>query len=357
MPAPIDSITDWRSVQPDMIIDVRSPAEFAEDHIPGAVNMPVFSTDQRAEIGTLYKQASAFMARRKGAGMVARNIAGHLETLLQDKGPDFQPLIYCWRGGQRSAALARICSEIGWRSWLLAGGYKTYRRQVLADLDRLPGGLRLTLITGPTGTGKTRLLAALAVSGAQSLDLEALASHRGSLLGALPNQSQPSQKGFESRLADALHQLDPARPVFVEAESSRIGSVQIPTRLWSVMQQAGAVELRASLAARVAFLLADYDFLLQDPARFQPLISGMKQRHGAEQTEHWQELLEKGDFPALAEALITAHYDPAYKRTATRHQRQITLSLHLEALDQTDLNKAAREITGKITGENTGEIS
>ena len=349
MPAPIDSITDWRSVQPDMIIDVRSPAEFAEDHIPGAVNMPVFSNQQRAEIGTLYKQASAFAARRKGAGMVARNIAAHLENLLQDKGPDFRPLIYCWRGGQRSAALARICSEIGWRSWLLTGGYKTYRRQVLADLQKLPPGLRLTLIAGPTGTGKTRLLAALAKSGAQILDLEALASHRGSLLGALPDQPQPSQKGFESRLAHALHQLDPARPVFLEAESSRIGGVQIPTRLWSEMLQAGAVELTASLSARTAFLLTDYAFLLQDPARFQPLISGMRQRHGAEQTGHWQELLDKGDFPALAEALITAHYDPAYKTAAKRHQRQLLLSLHLDRLDSTALDRAARDITGKIS--------
>ena len=348
MPAPIDSITDWHSIQPDMIIDVRSPAEFAEDHIPGAVNMPVFSNDQRAEIGTLYKQASAFVARRKGAGMVARNIAGHLDTLLQDKGPDFRPLIYCWRGGQRSAALARICSEIGWRSWLLEGGYKTYRRQVLADLDRLPAELRLTLIAGPTGTGKTRLLAALADSGAQILDLEALARHRGSLLGGLPDQPQPSQKGFESRLAYALYQLDPARPVFVEAESSRIGAVQIAPRLWSEMQRAGAVELRASLAARVAFLLADYDFLLQDPARFQPLVSGMRHRHGAEQTGHWQDFLDKGDFPALAEALITVHYDPAYKTAAKRHQRKIVLSLHLEALDSTALKQAARQITGKI---------
>ena len=349
MPAPIDSVTDWQTIQPDMIIDVRSPAEFAEDHIPGAVNMPVFSNQQRAEIGTLYKQASAFVARRKGAGIVARNIASHLETLLQDKGPEFRPLIYCWRGGQRSAALARICSEIGWRSWLLAGGYKTYRRQVLADLDRLPDTLQLTLIAGPTGTGKTRLLAALADNGGQILDLEALASHRGSLLGALPDHPQPSQKGFESRLADALYQLDPARPVFVEAESSRIGGVQIPARLWSLMQQAGAIELRASLAARVAFLLADYDFLLQDPARFQPLISGMKQRHGAEQTGQWQELLDKADFPALAESLITAHYDPAYKTAAQRHQRKIRLSLHLEALDSPALLRAAREIVGKIS--------
>ena len=183
--AGLDRLDDF-----DEIIDVRSPLEFADDHIPGAVNAPVFSNDERARVGTLYRQ-SPFDATRLGAALAARNIAAHLDTTFADRPQGWRPLIYCWRGGKRSGSMTVMFNMIGWRARQLDGGYKTYRRATLDLLDTLPPTLRLIVLTGPTGSGKTRLLDALAQAGAQTLDLEALAAHRGSLLGAWPGMAQP----------------------------------------------------------------------------------------------------------------------------------------------------------------------
>ncbi|HEY9459405.1 MAG TPA: tRNA 2-selenouridine(34) synthase MnmH, partial [Paralcaligenes sp.] len=187
----------------DEIVDVRTPLEYAEDHIPGAINAPVLSNEERVVIGTLYTQ-SRFEATRLGAALVAKNIGRHLETQFANRPRQWRPLIYCWRGGKRSEAMSTWFNLIGWQARQLEGGYKTYRRWVIEMVQSLPGRFHYIILTGPTGTGKTRLLHALKRAGAQTLDLEDLARHRGSLLGALPGQSQPSQKSFDSRLVDTL---------------------------------------------------------------------------------------------------------------------------------------------------------
>jgi tRNA 2-selenouridine synthase len=182
----------------DAVIDARSEAEHAEDRLPGAVNWPSLDNAQRIEVGTLYKQVNPFEARKRGASLVAANIARHIEREVMDKPKTWQPLVYCWRGGQRSGALSMVLGQIGFRVGIVEGGYKAFRHEVLAQLPALAQRLQYRVICGPTGAGKTRLLQALAAEGAQVLDLEALASHRSSVLGVIPGQPQPSQKGFDT---------------------------------------------------------------------------------------------------------------------------------------------------------------
>ena len=340
MSAPIKETEAWDSADYDMIIDVRAPVEFADDHIPGAVNLPVLSDEERVVIGTLYKQESPFIARKKGAALVARNIATHIETALHDKPTDFTPLIHCWRGGQRSHSFAQICSAIGWRSYVLKGGYKFYRRTVLEQLDALPPTLNLIIIAGRTGSRKTDILTALAAKGAQVLDLEGLASHRGSLLGRIAHVPQPSQRMFETAVNAELHRFDPTRPVYVESESSRIGNVQLPADLWKQMTKAPQIPISAPREARAQHLLEGYAHLTEDITDLNKLIAGMTRRHGHERTNHWQSLIEASAWAELAYELLEAHYDPAYDTTLQRHQRPV-----LGEVTQADCSDDALEKT------------
>ncbi|MBL8430932.1 MAG: tRNA 2-selenouridine(34) synthase MnmH, partial [Dechloromonas sp.] len=250
----------------DEIIDVRSPAEFAEDHIPGAINCPVLDDAQRAEVGTLYKQVSPFEARKVGAALISENIGRHLRERFLGKPRDWKPLIYCWRGGNRSGSMATVFRAIGWKAGQLDGGYKTWRGHVVAQLERLPQAFDFQVICGATGSGKTRILQAIGALGQQVLDLETLASHKGSVLGVLPGQPQPGQKWFETLLLRELQGFDPARPVFVEAESRRIGRLHLPDALIERIRGGECIRIDATLAARVAFLLTDYAYFPAMPA-------------------------------------------------------------------------------------------
>ncbi|HRD93770.1 MAG TPA: tRNA 2-selenouridine(34) synthase MnmH, partial [Accumulibacter sp.] len=254
--ATVERISDFDSF--DEIIDVRSPAEFAEDHIPGSVNCPVLDNQQRIEIGTLYKQVSAFEAKKLGAAHVAENIARHLRARFLDRPKSWRPLIVCWRGGQRSGSMNHVFRRVGWDAQQLEGGYKAYRRLVVESLAELPRQFRLKVICGATGSAKSRILQSIGRLGEQVLDLEELACHKGSVLGVLPDSPQPSQKMFESHLLTALRALDPLRPVFVEAESRKIGSLQVPAALIETMRAGECFNIEASFAARVDFLLRDY---------------------------------------------------------------------------------------------------
>jgi tRNA 2-selenouridine synthase len=328
----------------DAIIDVRSPAEFAEDHAPGAINLPVLDNDERAEVGTMYVQQSAFLARRIGASKVARNVARHLETALKDRPPGFKPLVYCWRGGQRSNAMATILSQVGWRTALLAGGYKTYRRRVQARLYDEAWPLRLVLLDGGTGSGKTAILQRLAARDVQTLDLEALAHHRGSLFGGYADAAQPHQKMFESRLLLALDRLDPARPVVVEAESSKIGEVNLPPALWGLMKDARRVEITAPLAERAAYLVRAYGDIVRNRGALEEAFRRLPTHPGRERLESWRALAGAGEFEALAQALVELHYDPAYARSRKKDARPRLRTVALETLDEASLDSAADEV-------------
>jgi tRNA 2-selenouridine synthase len=302
----------------DAILDVRSPAEFADDHLPGARNVPVLDDAERARIGTLYKQVSPFEAKRIGAALVARNIALHVEGFVGTL-RSWRPLVVCWRGGKRSGAMAHVLREIGWDARTLEGGYKAYRRYVVEALERLPRRFVFRVVHGATGSGKSRLLGALETAGAQVLDLEALAAHRGSVLGALPDRAQPSQKMFESRLLATLGALDPGRPVFVEGESRRIGQVQLPTALIESMRAAACVRLDADLETRVALLLEEYRHFFADLSALNAQLDCLVDLHSRPIIERWKTLAAQGAWPALVTHLLEEHYDPAYRRSASRN--------------------------------------
>jgi tRNA 2-selenouridine synthase len=330
----------------DEIIDVRSPAEYAEDHIPGAISAPVLDDEQRARVGTIYVQESPFLAKKYGAALIARNIAHHLDNLFCDKPKRWKPLVYCWRGGQRSGAMAHILAQVGWSTGRLEGGYKKYRRQVLLDLEALPGTLQFRVVCGPTGSGKSRLLQVLHEQGAQVLDLEALAQHRGSLLGNLPDEAQPAQKMFDSRLWAALRGFDPHRPVYVEAESKKIGVINTPESLLQKMRAAECLLIEAPVAARVQLLMEDYRHFLSDPALLIERLTPLLPLHGRQVLDHWQMLVEQGEWAALVEKLLTQHYDPAYRRSTANNFTRLSAAqiLQLERLDDNALRAAVNKL-------------
>jgi tRNA 2-selenouridine synthase len=327
----------------DMLIDVRSPAEFAEDHIPGAVNLPVLSDQERAEVGTIYVQDSRFKARRLGAAHVARNAAHALETALSDRDGSFRPLVYCWRGGMRSNAMAVILSQVGWRTTVLSGGYRTYRRQVTA---RLYDGVlphRFVLLDGQTGAGKTEVLGRLAARGAPTLDLEALAEHRGSLFGGL-GRAQPSQKLFESRLLAALDALDPAAVTVAEAESSKIGDRMIPPALWTQLAQAPRIELSAEPADRARHLVRAYGDIAADRAALEAAFARLPVSPNPKRLAAWRAMIDEGRLEDLALALMAIHYDPAYDRARKKHERPLVARLGLDPSEPAGLDAAAEEV-------------
>lgn len=299
----------------DEVIDVRTPLEFADDHIPGAINAPVLSNEERVVVGTLYKD-NPFEATRYGAALVAQNIAHHLQTTFADRPRGWRPMIYCWRGGKRSGSMTTWFNLIGWKARQLDGGYKTYRTHVLEALTTQPARFQYRVLCGLTGSGKTRLLQALGRSGAQIVDLEGLARHRGSLLGALPGEAQPSQKGFESALFTVLERLDPAQPVFVESESQKIGRLSLPRALMQAMSAAPCIRVEASLEDRIEFLCEDYAALFDAPEQFKDNLARLTPVVGKQTVAHWFELIAAGAKPELFRELIERHYDPAYKSSS-----------------------------------------
>jgi tRNA 2-selenouridine synthase len=321
----------------DHLIDVRSPAEFALDHVPGALNCPVLDDEERARVGTIYVQQSAFEARRIGAPLVAANIARHIQQQFAGQPERWRPLVYCWRGGMRSGAMVTVMRQIGWDAQQLAGGYKAYRRHVVETLERVSPQLALRVLCGATGSAKTRVLQALAARGAQVLDLEGWACHKGSLLGGLPGQPQPSQKAFETRLGAALAALDPARPVFIEAESARIGRLTVPRPLLERLRDAPCVELQAPQTERVRFLLRDYAELSADPALLTASLAALRELHGKAVVEHWQGLAAAGRMAELVQELLSRHYDPHYARSQETHLRQWRSRRTLAAADLSEM--------------------
>ncbi len=326
----------------DEVIDVRSPAEFALDHVPGAINCPVLDDAERAEIGTLYAQISPFDAKKLGAALVSRNIARHIEERFRVHGREWRPLVYCWRGGKRSAAMAHVLREIGWRAATLEGGYRAYRREVVARLASSPP-LRFRVVCGATGSGKSRLLEALAARGLQVLDLERLACHRGSVLGDLPGEPQPSQKMFDSCVWAALQRFDARQPVFVEAESRKIGQLQVPAALLERMREGECLRLDVALEERVRFLMEEYRHFLVAPLALEEKLRCLTDLYGHAVIDRWVAQAGAGAWEGLVSDLLVNHYDPAYRRAAARNYLHYDAArvLPVESLAPAGIERAA----------------
>jgi tRNA 2-selenouridine synthase len=331
-------------------IDVRSPSEYADDHLPGAANHPVLDDEQRARIGTMHAEESAFAARRAGAAIVARNIAAMIETSFADRPRDWAPLVYCWRGGQRSRSIVHVLNEIGWRAVQLDGGYRAYRRRVVERLADLPGRFRYDVVCGLTGSGKSRLIVALAAEGAQVLDLEAMARHRGSLLGDLPDRPQPTQKSFDSQLVAALERFDPALPVYVESESRKIGTVQLPDALLEAMRGAQCIRVVLPRPLRIELLKDEYAHFFDDQAALSDRLERLVPIHGKKTIARWLDIAKAGDWDTLVSELLEVHYDPMYRRSIDRNFPRIADAIDVEPsmLSGSAFRALARELDARV---------
>lgn len=326
-------------------LDARSPAEYAEDHWPGAFSAPVLDDAERAQIGTLHKQASPFDAARQGAGLICVNIGRLLHGALRDKPRDWRALVYCWRGGNRSHGLATVLAAVGWRTYVLDGGYRAFRRHVLDELARRPAELRFVVIAGPTGSAKTAVLHALAARGEQVLDLEAIGVHRGSVLGGVPGQAQPSQKAFETGIWDRLRRFDAARPVFVESESKKVGRCHVPDALMTAMRASACLRIDAEPALRATHLLSEYRHFISDRKKLTEQLECLSGLHGDAKVAGWLALADQGRWRQFVEALLIEHYDPAYQRSMARNFRVLHSApvLSLNGADPASIEQLAAQ--------------
>ena len=337
-------IKRWNSKKYDTIIDVRSPSEFETDHIVGAINCPILYDDERQKVGTIYKQISSFKAKIIGSSLSAKNIASHIEKEFLEKKGSWKPLIYCWRGGQRSKAFSIVLSEVGWRTYQLSGGYKEYRNDIIKYLDNVGIKLKIILISGKTGSAKTKILHSIRDQGAQILDLEGLARHKGSLLGAIPNLKQPSQKLFESLLFYEINKLNLKKNIFIEAESSKVGNVHIPKSIWSNMILSKRIEVVADVNTRAKFLIDDYHYMCKNPILIEPMIKGLKSRLSNDLIDSWKKLIDKKKWFELTKSFLENHYDSSYSSNTIKNDRKVLKEVRATTLNNDDIKKIAKII-------------
>ena len=340
-------IKKWNNKKFDTIIDVRSPLEFIEDHIVGAINCPVLSDLERQKVGTIYKKESSFKAKIIGSSLTAKNIAFHIENKFMEKKGSWQPLIYCWRGGQRSKAFSIVLSEVGWRTNQLKGGYKEYRNQVINFLDNIGPKLKITLISGKTGSAKTKILKSIENEGGQILDLEGLANHKGSLLGKIPDLIQPSQKFFESLIFNKIQNLNLKDKIYIEAESSKIGNIHIPKSIWKKMIKSPRIEISANVELRAKFLVSDYDYMCNNPTLINPIIKGLKNRLSKELFDEWTNLIDRKKWFDLTKSFLENHYDPSYSSNTIKNDRKVIKKITATSLNNFDIKDIAKKILNK----------
>lgn len=337
-------IKKWENKTFDTIIDVRSPLEYEEDHIIGSINCPVLNDQERIIVGTIYKKESTFKAKIIGSSLTARNIAKHIEEKFINQQGSWQPLVYCWRGGQRSKAFSIILSEVGWRTCQLEGGYKKYRNEVINFLNRIGSKLKIILISGKTGSAKTKILQNIKLQGGQILDLENLANHKGSLLGKIPGLKQPSQKLFESKLYHQIKQLDLRKNVYIEAESSKIGNIHIPKTIWAKMIVSPRIEIEADLELRSSFLLKDYRYMCENPELIKPIIYGLKNRLSKKLINDWLELITKKLWLDLTKSFLENHYDPSYSSNTIKNDRKVIKKIQAKSFSKQEISKITKLI-------------
>lgn len=333
----------------DLIIDARSPREFAVDHLPSALNYPVVNDNEYAQVGTLHRH-DTHKAYLIGVTHSLRNMATWIEEISERCGPRSKILVYCFRGGKRSKLWADNLRTIGFKVDLLRGGWKAYRRWVVGGLEVTPRLFDFKVLEGPTGSGKTRLLKALHAAGAQVLDLEKLALHRGSLIGAIPGMTQPSQKDFDSQLLAALRRMDPSKPIFIEAESKKIGNVQLPGALMEAMQNGSMIRINTSMQERIKVWREDFAHFETDPVALLQKLDHLRPIVGNLVVNNWHELASKNQIIIVFEELMVLHYDPAYERSNRRIYKGWSElpTLEIKSLDCEHLNEVAKDLMNKL---------
>ena len=347
----INYVDDWRNLGDIEIIDVRSPAEFKNDHIPGSTNIPILNNNERHRVGLKYKQVNPFKAKIIGASLISKNISKFLEKNLSNKTGSWHPLIYCWRGGQRSRSLALVLNEIGWRVSVLQGGYKNFRGKVLNELDDVEK-FNFKIIQGQTGSAKTKILSSLKKNNAQVLDLENLACHRGSLLGKEINKKQHSQRYFETLLHNSILKFDSKHPVYLESESSKIGDLHIPKKLWKKFNNSERILLKAPTNERVKFLLHEYSHLTKKNDLLEPFLKGMAGRYSNKIIDHWKELIQNKDWENFVREVLENHYDPKYNFSEIKHKDKINFKIEIKKLDKLNVDKTSKKILNYINSTN-----
>lgn len=308
-----------------LFVDARSPGEFAEATIPGALNVPVLDDAERAEVGTLYKQDGKQQARRRGVQLVAPKIPAMIEQVaaLQEK-TSLPVVVFCWRGGMRSLALTQFLELAGVPARQLSGGHKGFRRYIL-EFFKQAGWGRMLVLRGLTGVGKTHYLQLLAEQGYPVVDLEGLANHRGSAFGNLGLPPQPNQKMFEALLWERLRKIGRDGYILAEGESRHIGRVALPAEVYRALQVETSIWLSAPLEARVANILADYPAVDKLKEDFSLPIRALKDKLGKETMNHYLALLDESKWSELVRELMVNYYDPLYRHTLPERRIEVDL--------------------------------
>ena len=309
------------------VIDVRSPGEFAQGHVPGAVSIPLFSDAERSMVGTLYVQSGKQDAIMKGLDLALPKVGFYLESVRKISPPGLI-LLHCWRGGLRSSLMAEVFNKAGYDVALLDGGYKAYRHAIRESLAR---EARIVVLGGNTGSGKTQLLQSIASHGEQVIDLEKLACHKGSVFGALGQPPQPTNEQFENELHVQWQKLDFLRPVWMEDESRMIGRVTLPDPVVEHLSQGLLIRVGLDSRVRIRRLVAEYACF--ESKLLAEAINRIGERLGGTRTKEALAALDEGNFETVA-AIVLAYYDKAYQFSMTRRKNSAVLDLNIQGRDQ-----------------------
>lgn len=325
----------WLYKDDRILIDVRSPAEYAHAHIPNALSLPLFNDEERAKVGTLYKQVSAENALIKGLEFVGPKMAGFVKQAIKWS-PNRKLLIHCWRGGKRSGSMAWLMQTVGFDVVTLEGGYKNYRNFILQRFENQQ--LKVILLGGKTGSGKTPILKELEKRGEQIIDLEDLANHKGSAFGWIGEEQQPSVEQFENNLYEVFRKMNPEKRVWVENESRNIGSVSMPQGFWNQMKSAPLIHIEIPFFDRVNHLVNVYTQTSKDDLilSFQKIASKL----GTENLKKTIDWIEKDDFETAA-AMALKYYDKTYMHGFDNNKSPLK---HILEIHQFDCEKSADKL-------------
>ncbi len=325
----------WENLEDRVLIDVRSPAEYTYAHVPSALSLPLFNDEERAKVGTIYKQVSPESALLKGLDFVGPKMSGFIKKAIKWS-PDRRVIVQCWRGGKRSGSMAWLLKFAGFDVLTVAGGYKAYRNFILQQFENQQ--IKPIILGGKTGSGKTFILKELAKQGEQIIDLEALANHKGSAFGWIGENPQPSSEQFDNDLYEVFRKIDPTRRVWIENESRSIGSVFIQQGFWNQMRSAPLIHIEVPFDTRVKHLVEGYCQTSQ--ADLVASFEKIPKKLGYDQAKKAVEFVQNGDYEAAA-AIGLKYYDKAYNFGFEAHP---STEKHILDVLELDFVKTAKQL-------------